>query len=340
MDAAELSALDVLVEDHDEHVVFQVIWQLFNGESEDEEVDLENLLLLLFQRLFVEQAKKGVGFSKVDTFELTAFLDVLNQFTYFNVNFDLTYFRFWIFLGRLTWLLVHHEALDHVLRQYEASNGESNLLEELVPLHASLDGHLSYQNRVEKLVGEHQDQHWEDWVPHLQGLVALAKFCLDELLEVVAEELPDVSKKVLVDAFVPGTSLKLLGFGTVIFKLQYLSLDSVFDIDLELKRIMIKYQLTRLLILSLVDHNQLPQVLRALDLSLLFLLDDLFLWLGYSNYRLIFISENLLLLIRKLQLLLNLSLLGSLGMLQDPVLDLSFWVESRCWLLRGDGGGR
>ena len=116
MDTAELGALNVLVENHDKHVIFQVIGQLFYGESEDQKVDLKNLLLFLFKRLFVEQSKECVGLSKVDAFEFTALLDVLNQFTYFNVNFDLTYFRFRIFLGRLTGLLVHHEALNHVLR--------------------------------------------------------------------------------------------------------------------------------------------------------------------------------------------------------------------------------
>jgi hypothetical protein len=35
MDTAELRALDVLVKDHDEHVIFQVVRQLFYGESEN-----------------------------------------------------------------------------------------------------------------------------------------------------------------------------------------------------------------------------------------------------------------------------------------------------------------
>ena len=94
MDTAELGALNVLVENRDEHIIFQVIRQLFYGESEDKKVDLKNLLLLFFQGLFVEQSKECVGLSKVDAIKFSTLLDILNQFTYFNVNFDLTYFRF------------------------------------------------------------------------------------------------------------------------------------------------------------------------------------------------------------------------------------------------------
>jgi hypothetical protein len=52
----------------------------------------------------------------------------------------------------------------------------------------------------------------------LERLVALANFGLNELFELIAEELPDVSEKVLIYALVPGSGFQLLRFFAIILR--------------------------------------------------------------------------------------------------------------------------
>ena len=86
---------------------------------------------------------------------------MLNELTYFYINFSLAKLRLGVILMLIS-CLVQNEALYHVLRQDEASDCESNLLKELIVLDPNGISHVTYQLRVKKLFRKHQDKHWEN----------------------------------------------------------------------------------------------------------------------------------------------------------------------------------
>lgn len=131
MDASELCGLNILQQDDYEHVVFQVVSQFLDAEPENEFIDHQNLDFLVFEGFILKKTKKVMCFSHIEIKWLVfhVFLDVLDKLAYLNVYLDLV--DFGCFLVSWT-LLVHNEALDHVLWEDEASNGESYLFKELI----------------------------------------------------------------------------------------------------------------------------------------------------------------------------------------------------------------
>ena len=180
---------------------------------------------------------------------------MLNEFTYFNINFCLAELGLGVILLLIS-CLVQNEALYHVLGQDEASNREGYLLKEFVVLDANGVGHVHYQHRVKELFGEHQNKHWENQVPHLEGFIALIHFFLYEFIKLIAKELSDVPKQVFIDAFISSSSFEIDGLFVISF-LWFLNLRfyGFFDVNFEFESILIQDQFAGFLLFVLVNHD-------------------------------------------------------------------------------------
>jgi hypothetical protein len=188
-------------------------------------------------------------------FEFLALLNMLNEFTYFNINFCLAELGLGVIL-LLVSCLVQNEALYHVLGQDEASNREGYLLKEFVVLDADGVGHVHYQHRIKELLCKHQNKHWENQVPHLEGFIALIHFFLYEFIKLIAKELSDVPKQVFIDAFISSSSFEIDGLFVISF-LRFLNLCfyGFFDVNFEFESILIQDQFAGFLLFVLVNHD-------------------------------------------------------------------------------------